>query len=542
MHAPPWKFSYYAFFILLSFVVSCKDNFIVPDDISPTGWKPILAGPLIHGDLDVNDIFENGGRQNNLEVDENHLLVLVYKGQLLSFDATDSYQLPNQNWNANYVIPATGVTPIDQEVQLIVNETFSFTMQTPLDMNDDPIQLIKAIFSGGAVQLLLDADIELDFAGTATIPQMTDESGYPLVLFFEMTNGQPYLSELNMAGYSLVMSPANVLDIQLSGTVSVNALDVVSGAGVEIDFAMTGLAFKELRGYLGQFSIASDQDSIAIDIFRSTIQGDFQLLNPTLRLSCQNSFGLPCRISFDDLKTIDLNSGEEFSLIGPGFPNPLDLNFPADPGIISTTEILINNSNSNIEYLLNPAPKILYAAMHALSNPEGNASGNTTNFVTDESRFEIDVELKMPLEGFANLSFRDTLPLDFTGGTFPNQVEKIELRNIISNRFPFEAVAQVYLLDENDFITDSLFNLEQVILPSAQIDDDGQLIASGEIAFDVQLDEEGSRRLLEAKHVIISAKGITRNYTTQQVVQIRDNQKLSFSIGAKIFTNLSDID
>lgn len=530
----------FALVFLLASLAACKDSFLFPDDVSPDGWKPVVAVPLVFGDLDVYDMLEYSQSPDNILINNNNMVELIYDGRLFSYDATNAYQIPDQIWQGSYTIPPSGIPSVDQLVDVDIEQSFVYALQTPGDASNDPIQLAELVFEDGLLQLQFSSNVNMTFTGSISIPQLIDGNGNAFITPINMIPGQSFGMVIDLQNYALVMDPVNTLEIFLAGTTTVNALDVIGGAEIAFSFEAEDLAFRSLRGYLGQIEIANDRDSIFIDIFRNTVQGYFQLMNPTLRLHVENSIGLPCRIFFDDLQTVNLNTGETFPMIGPGFSNPLDIAYPLAMNQTSITDVLMNNQNSNIQSLLNPAPKILYTQIHAQTNPDGNTG--EMNFITNQSKFSMDVDLSLPLNGYANLIFRDTLPIDISETATPEEVERIELRHRFTNCFPFETRAQVYLLDENYLVLDSLFTADELVLPLAQIADNGDLIQSGQASFDVVMDGPRADLLFATKYVSIVARGITENYDQQKVIAIRSNQKISFTIGAKVFTNLSEIE
>jgi hypothetical protein len=83
------------------------------------------------------------------------------------------------------------------------------------------------------------------------------------------------------------------------------------------------------------------------------------------------------------------------------------------------------------------------------------------NFITDSSKFSVEVLLELPLHGYASfLSLGDTLPFSL-GINYPSGSEVYaESATFVVNAyngFPIDAALQLYFVDSSGVILDSLF-------------------------------------------------------------------------------------
>ncbi|MEA3495255.1 MAG: hypothetical protein U9R42_04395, partial [Bacteroidota bacterium] len=125
----------------------------------------------------------------------------------------------------------------------------------------------------------------------------------------------------------------------------------------------------------------------------------------------------------------------------------------------------LNNSNSNAKELIEILPDEFEYDIEVRFNPNGNTS-NYNDFVYHDSKVNAGVEIELPLFISAEgLTMLDTLDFSLADAKSLDNIEKAMFRIIASNTFPFDASLQLYFVDKNNDILDSLFMADNRIMP-----------------------------------------------------------------------------
>ena len=135
---------------------------------------------------------------------------------------------------------------------------------------------------------------------------------------------------------------------------------------------------------------------------------------------------------------------------------------------------VMNSNNSNIKALLENLPDKISYNIDVAINPNGNIS-NGNDFVFTDKLIDASLDVEIPLSFFAtNLTLIDTVDVSLTEQTEHNRVNSGTLTLKVDNGFPLEASIQLYLLNENGNVYDSL--LTSTLVEAAPVD--GNLIVT----------------------------------------------------------------
>jgi hypothetical protein len=249
----------------------------------------------------------------------------------------------------------------------------------------------------------------------------------------------------------------------------------------------TGLKFAYVEGYWGYQLYSLTRDTIEIDINQTDLRGDIKVVNPKVTMRVRNSWGFPTRGVIKYLSFIGQN-GEVLELQGSVFQNNgtyeyVDFDYPSfaagEVGQEKITDIVLDETNSNIADIFNLQPKRLIYEVDGVSN--ANLDPNLIGFITDKSILALQMRVEMVLEGSAkNFGAEQTLDLDFGefGSLDSANIESVEFKLVTENGTPVDINAQIYFRDEAGNNVDSLFDAgTRKIMQSAPVGAGG--IANG---------------------------------------------------------------
>ncbi len=298
---------------------------------------------------------------------------------------------------------------------------------------------------------------------------------------------------------------------------------------ITLSESLTAMKFDRIFGDIGQQSLSPDKDTVAISIFKNSIgSGSFTLVDPSVKISISNSYGVPIGANIAQLD--GYNPGVTTYPI-TGSPNPLPINSPAfnQIGQTLTTSFTLDKTNSNIVPVVNNTPKFLIYKVNSLSNPSGPTH---TNFVIDSSRFKVDMEIDLPLWGTAkDFVLMDTIPFTMDP-KISDDVESALLRTYNSNGFPIDINMQIYFVDTLYTKLDSLVIPNQLIIKSGNVNASGIVTSPTEKIYDAVVTKARLQKMKTTKYMLIKAMASTTYGGAN--VKIYSNYRLDVKMGLQV--------
>ncbi len=528
-------------FILAStlfFAVSCKKYEDIKK-ISSTSWNPNLAAQIAYASFDVYDVLANFDSTDLVVINPvSGQIGLIYNSQIASFDADQIVAISGINHN---------LTMNTIELDIPASPAFfgtsnSFKREDILLNVDNGAEIHTVKFNGGTLDLDLQTSVKHNLNVTLTFPDLTN-NGVPIernVLFtYNGITPQTAQVQINLAGldgdFTKGGTTVNVLEVEVTTQVTGTGQNILGNEVFEFNVETVGLDFENVYGYFGQQQIAEQTaDSVLIRIFENATEGVFELSDPKINFKIENSFGFPVNLNLANLKTINVNTGQELPL--EGFDPVLSVNFPAQIGQSATTNFEMNSSNtSNISTIISPTPKYFYYEINAMANPNGPSG--TLNFIENDSKFILTAEVDMPLDGLAyGFRISDTVDYSFDN---PDEIESVMVRLIADNGFPVQVGSQIVALDENNNVVFTLFDQQENLIAPAPVNANGVVSSSNKKISDITLNEAQVNLLGNVKKFILAAEASTTEYQNGVYVKFFDYYKIDLKLAVQVQLNTS---
>jgi hypothetical protein len=505
------------------------------DKIATSTWNPNLAAPIAYAQFDVYDILASDVPEELVVIDENTgMLSLIYSGQLLSFGATDILHLTEVQESTSIETNELNLSPsvgFNGSQNASVDDKFEVAASGGAEMT-------SVHYKEGVLQVTATTNLRHSIDVVVTFPGLT-KGGVPQSASFTMNytgsiphSGSASINLINaIADLTSGNTTFNTIDFTVDATVTGSGAGISGTESLDLNFEMNNLAFINALGYFGQQEVLLDNDSINIRLFKNAIDGFVQFTNPRVTFEMRNSFGFPIRLTFDDLKTINVNTGDEFLLTD--YPSTIDINEPVSMGGVESTFYELNESNVNgLNTMVNSTPQYFYFQMHGESNPNGPTG--TPNFVTEYSRLDIYADLDLQLEGYAyGFELRDTF--EFSLGEDIDMLEFVMFRLNIDNGFPVDVNVGLTFLDVNQAPLFSTFDGEiRRVVDSGIYNEDGRVITPVRTTTDIVLDEEELDLITRAEYVIVRGTLETNNGTQEQVVKFFEDYKFDVKLSMQV--------
>lgn len=486
-------------FITVGFYACKKRDF---DKVYIEPWKPSIAAPLINGSLSMKDIAENIDK-NEINVIEgpDGLYTLIYRDTLESDYAETYIKVPDQLAKENYGLTLTENTRVNLGETVTNSESYAVTINT-----ENGQELKYADLKGGILNFSVTSTLPHHISLDIGIPSFT-KNGVPFATTLDLTYNGSSPVEANISealeGYRLDLSgdgtQSNTFLWNADITVTSSGEVSVGNESVQIDLGLNNLQYSLLYGNLGSFTFPSYDGFVNIEVFDNAEQGEVVFNDPKLKLTLNNTFGVPAAFTINQLETeTDYGMIVDFSSTGNlQIPGPNIIEFPTTVGQNALTDYSLDKTNSNIVDAFKPAPSRLNYSL----TPGISSSGMDNHFVLDTSRIKAYTEAEIPLDGTIKIySLVDTI----RGIEFQDEenIRSALLKIKTINSLPLDVTLQAYWLDNENNILDTLF-LDNTLIVSGQVNNNGEVTAATTYYQEIYYDRERYEKIIPATKLLV---------------------------------------
>lgn len=513
---------------------SCIKDHIDMDKLSYTVDWPVKYGmPVAYGSLSLGDIVSIVDKNGYVKEDNTGLLYLLYRDNVFSQTAKNLLTIPDQSYPQSFSIIDKGFpvgTGLDS-VKFSRDTTFSF------GFNKSDVEIDSIIFKGGLLSVSSNITFPFIIRVDITFPTFKKNGTALKIPIRKTTNAPSYVNTttpVSLDGYNLQFNKqgatSNLIPVHYDIAIINNKSIIAGGQSISSTINLTSAGFSSIFGYLGQIPdlLNKVNQTMTIDFFENPNNSSIKFNNPAITVYIRNSFGVPIQIQLSNAKTHSdiTNTDFPFTITPP----TKDVNYPTinQVGKIAYDTLKVDNTvHPNIFDAIQTSPHYLYYTENAIANRLGKTG--ISNFFTDSSKVDVDVELKLPFEMQAgNIEATDTIKdlnlNDIIKDT--TMVKKVAIYNTFKNSIPFDLKLQIYLTDDTYHYIDSLYNktidnknIAQPIIKSGKPDpgNPGRYIFSDANTFGVVFDGNRAKLLKNVKHAIMRVSMATAGGGTTYV-------------------------
>jgi hypothetical protein len=459
--------------MFLPAITSCVTEEFNADLVDPTlQINPGVAAPIGWAKYRLDEILLDSLNPGEMIIGSDGFITMIYHGNLASLQAFEIISIEDVNFEKILDNPygmAVDLNTLDS------SEGFNYSI---------PLQLTFNGTENAAVDSIL---VRTGFMTLNASPRYPDLNwdvrfGIPGIPDFQVTLDMDHTSAIDtLDGEMLPINPAdNTIPMEIILTLNKSSVTIGPGPIIDISISISDADYDVIYGYLGQFSVNAGPISFPVDFYNRTSGGTFHFSDPKLTISFLNSFGLPIQVDTLSFTAIG-REGQDSTITGPGIPVPSDhriLNYPqqGEEGQTMADSIILDNSKTDLFDVLGTSPGEISVRMAGTANPDGETHDN---FLLDTSRLSISTELLLPLDGYADLLLiADTLDFIFAGfyENPPEEIKRLIFRLDFDRLLPVDVSTQLYFLDQNYAMLDSLFHDEgdpRKIVAGSPIDANG---------------------------------------------------------------------
>jgi hypothetical protein len=497
------KYSFAFFFLAIIMFSACRK------DLEKPSWDTQILTPLVNSSLSINNLLPD----SILQVNADSSLKIVFENDIYKLDIDTLFKIPDTTLKTSYNLPI--VSYVFNPGQVVVN---SVNNETRYQIADAELRTVTV--KSGFVSYTIKSKIHEVTNFSYTIP-CAKLGGVPFSININVpaaVGSTPgvYSQVFDLSGYVIDLTGVahnrvNTIYTSMIAKVSPDAAGPVTIDNTDsliIENKFYDLIPYYAKGYFGNNTFNIGPGTTDFNLFSRITDGTIQLEDVNFNLKLENFIGLDARVYINNLSSINTRTGNTINLVNSLIGAPININRAADAGggvVYSTyASYPLTVSNSNIKPMIENLPDKFGYQLQIITNPLGNISGSS-DFVYYDKLLNAKLNMEIPLSLVAtNLTLVDTL--NFSIGNNENKnIHSGTLTLYANNGFPLDASAQMYLLNEQNVITDSIFGYANTI-DEAPVNAAYRAVGKKLTKLVVPLNEQKVNKLYATKKIIIKVK------------------------------------
>jgi hypothetical protein len=445
-------------------------------EIEKASWDTEIITPLIDASFDVSNLLPDSIVHQNADSS----LEIVYQNAFHNFDIGNLFVIPDTGLHAFYRIPINFTLPPGQVIPFPPTSETVYQLPGGVELKTFTVKSGKVVFKvKSRVREVTNFVYSIPCAKYAGVPFSVNIDVPARV---GNTPGI-YSKEFDLSGYVIDLTGAkgskvNTIYTSIQVAISPLAPDTVEVTPFDsliIDNIFSDIIPKYAKGYLGQNIIEVPPTQTDLSFF-DRMGGTIKLEAVKFDLSLDNYIGVDARATLKSLKAINTRTNTTVSL--KTATTAININRATENGPLSVTpshaSFPLTTSNSNLKEMLENLPNKMEYQMNVNMNPMGNISGSN-DFIYTDHLINGYLDMRIPLSFIAtNLTLSSVLNLNISGDN--RNIKDGRLTLFAANGFPFDASIQLYTLNENGSIKDSVIETPTTIV---QAPVDAQLKVTG---------------------------------------------------------------
>ncbi len=527
---PEITFKNFIFFVpfisalLLFSVTGCnKDPFELNKIAKNQNVSSVWCLPVVHGKLKIEDLVTDS---STVTQDENGLITFVYESSVSSDPVLEYLNTSDINHADDFSFDMPEYVPPGDTVFAPFSQYVNFELS-------EGQRIDSALLSSCTIQFDFSTDINKDAYVEITIPGAVKEGApYTKQFQYNYQTGGVITKTIDLSGYHVTFthqgSQYNLLKVETNIYVISNEEPNNSPYTFHIEENISNISLQRLYGYAGQIEFPLYSDTINIDLYQAHLRGHINLVNPVVTITAKNGAGAPAGLTFASLKAhYPGQPGGTIEIEGPGLPEEWIINYPQTENRFAYTQFELNAENSNISDVIENSPDYLTIEVSGVVNPENVVM---ENFANENSTVTLTAEIEMPLYGSTgDLTLEDSYEFYFEENL--QEIETATFNVVFTNAFPMDVNMQLYFLDSQTGILDSLFTQPQTIEHGETDNATMHVNNPAETLFTVNFTAERLNRIKQ-ETAAIKIRSLLKTPNSNPVKIFSDNY-LGFQIGVK---------
>ena len=387
--------------------------------------------------------------------------------------------------------------------------TYKEVSQVIYDLNLSQ-EITDIAFAGGILNIIFNSTVSnTNTAITIKIPSLTkksDDSEYTRSANITGENEETISIDLNDYNANLTNDETgtgntnNKMVVNVNASLTYTAGDIIdTDDNISYEVKFSSISYDVIEGDFKQEPFSLSSESIDLGDFFDNFSGDNVTFDNTkMTINILNDYGFPIGIDLSSVEAISTNSSVNLNYTGtdPSLPNTIIIdgvtNF-GDDEVISN--ITLDNSNSNIDSLLESNPTSIEFNLSGISNPIDDGIINENFYASSNNGFEAEVSI-----GFDKVNLIEEI--DFNTDEDFEEFQNIKIVTSVENKIPLTGdLILEFKNSANEIIHTESFNAFNAanIDPSSG-ESDGVAVLSN---FEINLDKNEINSLVNTEKINI---------------------------------------
>lgn len=476
-------------------------------------WDTQILAPVVNASMSINNIITSSYIKNNPD----STVSLVFTDSLYNLNIDTIVTIPDTvlNYDETNILGTQTINPGTEMFVSTPNPTTTIYPIGSVELTEGILQSGYLIF---AIRNPLSQPVDYYYKvlnvikGTDTLHVDTVIKAFQSLTIKIPLNGYT----INFKGPS--GNGYNDITTSIEVYLDPSAIPVVIPSGdtvVSSKVSFTNVIPYYAKGYFGTTTKSFGPENVAFPVFNKIVAGTLNLQNVSVNLTLTNGFGVDASLILSKLTsnrngdTIPLHAtGVVGSTIHVNRATATNSPAPASPVNPSVLNFTINPTNSNIINWLDNMPTSIGYSLQVTTDPLGNVSGSN-DFAYYGYGISANINVTIPLSLIANnLTLADTLAVNLAGSANTTQhIKSGTLTIYASNGFPFSAGLQLYLLNKNNIVYDSLFIPATQTINAAPVNAVTGIVTNPQSSvLTISLDAAHTQELFNTKNIILHAR------------------------------------
>lgn len=368
--------------------------------------------------------------------------------------------------------------------QELINEDTSFVF----DAGGALLDRVK--MSSGDIKMDISSSLNTVLKFEYKIPKAT-LNGEPFSVYREIPAGGTLNETISLANYEFDLTGQ---DGNQSNTIFVESFARIDSTGeyvsisvengVESTISIENISPSAAWGYLGQDTISESRETSFLDL--SALKGDIDFEFVEVKMVTENNLGVAADLHV--LKIESSNAESSIQLESPLLASPFTIEpavesmDPQNPVTAVKTEIIFDESNSNIDKIVESKPDKIAFDFEMVVNGDNNQNDGFVYLdfgVSSELQIEIPVSMKA-----SNMVMKDTVDVSLS---VPSIILDGSFTIVVNNGFPFEAEIKMELMNNAGRVLQTLES--ENFVRASEVDIEGVTVASTESILNFPFDD-----------------------------------------------------
>jgi hypothetical protein len=417
--------------------------------IKVNGLDGVYAIPIVNSKVTLADLIANRNEKKYIQVNSEGYLSAIFDTVAYSLDISEYIKIPNISNRINLPvnIPTDFVIiPNGTEINLINQQTVSES----INVGTNQIDQIK--FDKGTLKFDFLNNSPHTIIYDITINSLKSSGNVPYSFTKVLTpNIGSSSSTLDLKNYIWDFTSNNTSYNKLDMTVSVklnkNGYNYSPSLGFNV--SLDDIVYNEITGFFNQTYSGIDNISsfLPINMFKnSQFNGTLEIAQPLIKIELENDFRLPINIEllYNEVAIKYSNNPSE-SITGLSFPIVLQ-SAPTSSSPFKKMVEFGSSISPSIGTIISKNPTELSYSLIPILNPYISSQRNIIRR-SDKIRVKTSMELPLKLKAknfiidqYVNAQISDIKNRD-------SIIDKVELKMILNNAFPFDNNMQIEVLD-----------------------------------------------------------------------------------------------